>query len=115
MAPQLCKAHRRKGVVKRIKQLSPECEGIHCILHREALVTKKPKLNTVAIGGQENELNDVLREIVNIVNSIRKSAKQQRLFSKLCNEMDSTSKKPILSDTIRGVVAIPRESLLPCV
>ena len=26
----------QKDVVKRIKQLSPECVGIHCILHREA-------------------------------------------------------------------------------
>ena len=60
----------QKGVVKRIKQLSPECVGIHCILHREALVMKKLKLNAVAVGGQENELNDVLLEVVDIVNSI---------------------------------------------
>ena len=58
---------------------------IHYILHCEALVTKKLKLNAVAVDGQENELNDVLREVVDIVNSIRKSAKQQKLFSKLCN------------------------------
>ena len=31
----------QKGMVKRIKQLSPECVGIHCILHRETLVTKQ--------------------------------------------------------------------------
>ena len=41
----------QKGVVKRIKQLSPEYAGIHCILHREALVMKKLKLNAVAVGG----------------------------------------------------------------
>ena len=66
----------QKGVLKRIKQLSPECVGIHCILHCEALVMKKLKLNAVAVGGQENELNDVLLEVVDIVNTIRKSAKQ---------------------------------------
>ena len=38
----------QKGVVKRIKQLSRECEGIYCILYREALVTKKLKLNAIA-------------------------------------------------------------------
>jgi len=27
----------RKGVIKRIQQLSPKCVGIHCIIHREAL------------------------------------------------------------------------------
>ena len=72
----------QKGVVKRIKQLPPEGLGIHCILHREALVIKKLKLNAVAVGGQENELNDVVLEVVDIVNSIQKSAKQQRLFLK---------------------------------
>ena len=65
----------QKGVVKRIQQLSPECVEIHCILHFETLVTKKLKLNTIAVGGQENELNNVLREVVDIVNSIWKSAK----------------------------------------
>ena len=79
MTPQLSKAHRRV-LVKRIKQLSPECVGIHYILHREALVTNKLKLNAVAVGGQENELNDVLREVVDIVNSIRKSANNKDCF-----------------------------------
>ena len=91
----------QKAVVKKIKQLSPERVGIHSILHREALVTKKLKLNAVAVGVEENELNDVLREVVNIVNSIRKSAKQQRLFSKLFNEMGSTSRKLILHSEVQ--------------
>ena len=47
----------QKGVVKRMKQLSPKCAGIYCILHREALVAKKLKLNAVAVGGKENEFN----------------------------------------------------------
>ena len=69
----------QKSVVKIIKQLSTKCVGIHCILHREATVTKKLKFNAVEVGGQENELNDVLREVVDIVNLIRKSAKQQKI------------------------------------
>ncbi|XP_077974548.1 zinc finger BED domain-containing protein 5-like [Styela clava] len=35
----------QKGLIERIKRKSPECIGIHCILHREALVTKKLELN----------------------------------------------------------------------
>ena len=31
------------GVVKKIEEVSPECVSIHCILRREALVTKKLK------------------------------------------------------------------------
>jgi len=93
----------RKGVIKRIQQLSPKCVGIHCIIHREALVTKKPNLNPGEAGGQEHELMDVLLEVVAVVNSIGKSAKQQRLFSKLCDEMTSSSKKLILHSEVRWV------------
>ena len=89
------------GVVKRIKQVSPKCVGIHCILHREALALKKLKLNASEVNGQENELSDVLREVVEIVNSIRKSAKQQRIFSKLCKELNASSKKLILHSEVR--------------
>ena len=32
-----------KGVVKKIKERSPKCASIHCILHREGLVAKKMK------------------------------------------------------------------------
>ena len=78
MALQLCKASVR--VIKRIQQLSPKCVGIHCIIHQETLVTKKLNLNPGEAGGQEHELKDVLLEVVAVVNSIRKSAKQQRLF-----------------------------------
>ena len=91
----------QKSAVKKIKQLSPECAGIYCILHREILVMKKLKLNAVVVGGKENELIDVLWEVVTIVNLIRKSAKQQRLFSKLCNKMGSTSKKLILHSKLQ--------------
>ena len=30
----------QRGVIKKIQELSPNCKGIHCILHRKALVTK---------------------------------------------------------------------------
>ena len=47
----------------------------YSILHREVLVTKKLKLNAVAVGDKKSELIDFLREIVDIVNSIRKTTK----------------------------------------
>ena len=52
----------QKGVIKKIQELSPNCFGIHCILHREALLTKKLKLNADKAGGQQNELCNVLWE-----------------------------------------------------
>jgi len=45
----------RKGVIKRIQQLLPKCVGIHCIIHREALVKKKLNLNPGEADGQEHE------------------------------------------------------------
>ena len=90
----------QKGVIKKIQELSPNCVGTHCILYREALITKKLKLNADKAGGQQNELSNVLREVVHIVNSIQKSAKQQRLFSKLCRKMFSSSKKLILHSEV---------------
>jgi len=69
----------RKGVIKRI-QLSPKCVGIRCVIHREALVTKKLNLNPGEAGGQEHELMDVLLEVVAVVNSIRKSASNRDVF-----------------------------------
>ena len=62
----------RKDVIKRKKQISQKCVGIYCIFHREALITKKLKLNMAEVGGQENELNGV--------NSKQQSPKQQRFF-----------------------------------
>ena len=91
----------QKGVIKKIQELSPNCVGIHFILHREALVTKKLKLNADKAGGQQNKMSNVLWEVVHMVNSIRKSAKQQRLFSKLCREMSSSLKKLILHLEVR--------------
>nr|XP_039261568.1 zinc finger BED domain-containing protein 5-like [Styela clava] len=91
----------QKGLIERIKRKSPECIGIHCILHREALVTKKLELNAGDASGKENELHDVLREVVYFVNTIKKSSKQTRLFSKLCEETAATSKKLLLHSEVR--------------
>ena len=90
----------QKSVIKKIQELSPNCVRTDCILHREALVANKLKLNADKAGGQQNELSNVLWEVVHIENSIRKSAKQQRLFSKLCRET-SSSKTLILHLEVR--------------
>ena len=57
----------QKGVIKRIRQLSIIWREIHCIFHRETLVTKKLKLNVVGVGGQQNELKNVPWKVVDIV------------------------------------------------
>ena len=67
------------GVVSKIKELSPECVGVHCILHREALVAKKMKRGGKEKNDGENDAGttfaEVIQEVVGIVNYIRSRAK----------------------------------------
>ena len=85
------------GVVKKFKEVSPECVSIHCILHREALVAKKLKNG----GSEENDFAQLLREVVGIVNYIRSHAKKRRIFSKLCEEMDASFTELLLRTEVR--------------
>ena len=87
------------GVVKKIKELSPECISVHCILHREALVAKKMK-NGV---DEENDTTfvELLREVVAIVYYIRSHAKKRRIFSKLFEEMDASFTQLLLHTEVR--------------
>ncbi|XP_056243076.1 zinc finger BED domain-containing protein 5 [Seriola aureovittata] len=65
---------RHRGLVKQVQAVAV---WSHCIIHRQALATKRmPK-----------ELHTVLDEAVKIVNLIKSRAMNARLFSILCNEM----------------------------
>jgi len=67
------------GVIKQINQLGPECASMHCFIQRENLATKKLSM----------KLNDVLCEVVKIVNYIKGSAVNLRLFALLCDDMQA--------------------------
>ena len=62
------------GVVSKIKDVSPDCISIHCVIHREALVAKKLK------GTINNESSAVfqsfLGDVISMVNYIRGRAKK---------------------------------------
>jgi hypothetical protein len=66
----------------------------HCIIHREALATKKIAL----------ELNKVLKEAVTVVNFIRSRVLNSRLFSKLCKAMGSDNDKLIFHAKVRWLL-----------
>lgn len=69
-----------KGLAKRITDVtSEEFSSSHCILHREALASKK----------MSPELNDTLQLTVKIINNIKSSALNSRIFSLLCSESES--------------------------
>ena len=84
----------KSGVITRIKQLAPECASTHCFIHRESLATKK--LST--------KLNDVLCEVVKIVNYIKGSAVNSRLFALLCDDMQADHSQLLFHSSVRWLL-----------
>jgi hypothetical protein len=82
----------RSGVVAKIKDVAhPEILSTHCMIHREHLAAKK--LST--------ELNTVMNDAVKIINEIRSRAMNSRLFTTLCESMDSPHQHHLLHAEVR--------------
>uniref|UniRef100_A0A8C5GFF6 Uncharacterized protein n=1 Tax=Gouania willdenowi TaxID=441366 RepID=A0A8C5GFF6_GOUWI len=64
----------KSGLIALARDVAPEVIWTHCMLHREALVAKD----------MNAELSDVMDLVVKVVNIVKKSALQTRLFSNLC-------------------------------
>lgn len=79
------------GVVRRIKEVATDAEWTHCMLHREALVSKQ----------MSTELNKVLNEAIKIINFIKSGALNSRLFYKLCEDNEQNVKSLLLHSEIR--------------
>ncbi|XP_045122592.1 protein ZBED8-like [Portunus trituberculatus] len=69
----------RSGFITLVKQKQPDLKGTHCMIHREALASKTVPKN----------LHDALTVIINIVNYVKGSALNTRLFRELCRDMDA--------------------------
>ena len=69
----------RSGFIARIKQKSPNAVGTHCVIHREAFASK-----TLTAA-----MKDKLAIAIRVVNFVKASATNTRLFNHLCKEMDS--------------------------
>ena len=68
---------KHSGLVTRVKAVAPKCQSIDCFIHREMLATKK----------LSEELHEVINGVIKVVNFIRPSALNMRIFSVLCEEM----------------------------
>lgn len=79
------------GLVGFIKNVSPECNFTHCVLHREALATKR----------LPDELKKVLDESVKIVNFIKTRPQKSREFKILCQDMGSFHVNLLLHTEVR--------------
>lgn len=70
---------KHSGVVKQILERAPNATWNHCFLHREALAAK----------GMVPVLDEALKDVIKVVNHIKRSAKNSRCFSKLCKDLGS--------------------------
>ena len=82
---------RLSGFTARVKEVAPECEATHCMIHREMLASKKmsPELHTV--------LNDAIR----VINHIKAHALNSRVFELLCEDMDADHRRLLPHTEVR--------------
>ena len=74
-APSMIGAN--SGLVSLVKQKNPAIQETHCMIHKEALVPKTiPK-----------RLHEHLSVVIKVVNYVKSSALNTRLFSKLCKDI----------------------------
>ena len=69
----------RSGFQTRLKEVAPQVKTTHCMLHRQALASKT----------LPQEMKTVLDETVKIVNSVKKSPLNTRLFRQMCEDTDA--------------------------
>ena len=73
---------RKLGFYSYVKAVSPNIIFIHCFIHRFALCSKV----------LPTELFSCLQQIIKIVNFVKSSALNSRLFAMLCNDLGSVHK-----------------------
>ena len=67
------------GLISVVKRKNPAIQGTHCMIHKAALVSKTiPK-----------RLHEHMSVVIKVVNYVKSSALNTRLFSKLCKDMDA--------------------------
>ena len=79
------------GLTFRIKEVAPECEATHCVIHREML----------ASGKLSPELHSVFGNVVKMINLIKAHALNTRLFEQICEGTDAEHKCPFLHTEVR--------------
>ena len=67
------------GLIFLAKQISPAIQGTHCMIHKAALVSK-----TIS-----KRLHEHMSVVIKVVNYVKSSALNTRLFSKLCKDIDA--------------------------
>lgn len=81
----------RSGLAALIKQKNPSVITTHCIIHRQALAAKTlPEC-----------FSNTMKIAIKVVNFIKNSALNTRLFKKLCSDMDSEHESLLFHTEVR--------------
>ncbi|XP_046681621.1 LOW QUALITY PROTEIN: protein ZBED8-like [Homalodisca vitripennis] len=81
----------RSGFVQLVKEKNADVVGIHCFIHRQALAAKT----------LPNEPNAVLKLCIKVVNYVKNSALNTRLFKILCEDLGSDHKTLLFHTEVR--------------
>ena len=81
----------RSGFRGKVAEMNFKTRHLHCMLHRYALACK-----TIAPG-----LRLVLDDVVHMINTIKSSSLNTRLFSLLCKELESDHKAILFHTEVR--------------
>ncbi|XP_032869060.1 protein FAM200A-like [Amblyraja radiata] len=80
-----------KGLIARIKKENPDVMWTHCVIHREALASKK----------MSPVLHDVLNSSIKVINFIKSRPLNARLFRRLCENMGAEHIQLLLHTEVR--------------
>ena len=80
-----------KGFVTLAKEKNPNVKWTHCIMHREALASKR----------MSPQLHDVLNCSIKVINFIKSRPLNSRLFRLLCKKMEAKHKQLLLHTEVR--------------
>ena len=81
----------RSGFVEFVKRKNPNIIATHCMIHREALASRT----------MPEELKQTLDSAIKILNYIKASALNTRLFRKLCQDMETEHQNLVYHTSVR--------------
>lgn len=82
---------KKNGCLKLMKDENPEMLLVHCVIHRENLVSKN--ISPV--------LNEVLKSVIKSINAIKANAKCGRLFMQFCKDNNADHVRLLLHTEVR--------------
>ncbi|XP_045114813.1 protein FAM200A-like [Portunus trituberculatus] len=85
----------RSGFQAKVKSKAPNAVGVHCFIHREALASKS----------LPSGLLTIFTGIVKVVNYVKNSALNTRLFQQLCHDMESEHSSLLFYTSVRWLSA----------